>query len=252
MVRPLGEEMEDPSPPSRVQGGVGHDFLEKLPGDVLGAGEGEEDPSRFQQLKGEKVDVLVPPGRPFHLSLRLGELGRVEDDGAERPLPVPEFPKHVKDVSPDRFHGGPAETVHVPVASGQFEGGKGTVHVGHRRRTAREGPHGKPPGVGKGVQDGAVLHEVPECPSVFPLIEIKARFLSFLDVGQEPAGAFHERNGAGGAFSPEGALSFGQAFPEPGVRVGSFVYSITWHNIHEAIDKCVPEEFGPRGAELAD
>ena len=98
MIGRLLEVGQDLGIHAGIQGSRGDDLLEQGRIHPAGAGTGDQQAARAQQLEGQQVDILVAAGGLLGLGGGRGELGRVEHDQVEGTRLVTEFAQELEDI----------------------------------------------------------------------------------------------------------------------------------------------------------
>src|ERR1700722_412616 len=116
----------------RVAGGRSHYTMKFVPGNVMGAGAGNQRSTRTQHLQGAQVELLVPAQSALHGALGFCESRRVEDHGVIGVARCAPIAGKVKCVSLDPLHLSlNAIAIDLQVLFRHLERGAGGVNAGH-------------------------------------------------------------------------------------------------------------------------
>jgi hypothetical protein len=98
MIRGLGPPLEDPQPTSRIPRSFGQNLGKLALADVMRAGTGDQDPTRFQEAHGSVVDFLVSAKGGLEAFLVPGESRGVQNDGVVSSALVEALAEEVKNI----------------------------------------------------------------------------------------------------------------------------------------------------------
>ena len=168
-------------------------FMEKIGGDVLAAGTGDQETAVLNQLHAAQVNFLVAAQRALHRGAGFGKGGRVKDNHIKLLVGFLRGTQIVKSIGTLETHS-VFKAVEAGIFSGAFASEIADIHADDFLCAVVAGMQGKAARVGKAVQHAGVLHKGRDGSAVFLLVKEETSLLPFLDVHPEMHAVFHHFN----------------------------------------------------------